>query len=151
MLFFILFLSILNFSNPTQATEIEKKSSSDIKKKLPQSPASLLKEIKTQPVNNTPVAPSFPVHEENESTWAKKLQEYIYSYQIRYGSIGDRFILPQDIDAFLETLPHGTHDSPKVSSDKQNQIAISFDENYQQNVVDQYFRMQYRVLAQTLK
>ena len=107
--------------------------------------------ISTQPVNNTALSTSFPVDNQKENIWSKKLQEYIYSYQVRYGSLGDKFVMPEDMEEFLKTLPHGTKEKPAISPQKQDSIAVKFDDEYQQNIVDQYFRMQYRILAPTLR
>ncbi len=109
------------------------------------------RELETKPVNNTGVIPPFPTGNKDATMWDIKLREYIYAYQIRYGNIGDKFVLPEDMDAFLKTLPHGTTDKPIVDPQKQDKIVTVFDDEYEQNIVEQYFRMQYRVMTQTIR
>ena len=107
--------------------------------------------LETNPVNNANIIPPFPVANLDATAWDIKLKEYIYSYQIRYGNIGDKFVLPEDMDLFLASLSHGTKDKAAINPEQQNKISSIFDDEYEQNIVDQYFRMQYRVMAPTMK
>ena len=111
----------------------------------------MIASLETHSVNNANIIPPFPVANLDATAWDIKLKEYIYSYQIRYGNIGDKFVLPEDMDLFLASLPHGTKDRPAIKPEEQNKISSIFDDEYEQNIVDQYFRMQYRVMAQTMK
>ena len=54
-------------------------------------------------------------------------KNWIYdAYQIRYGNIGDKFVLPEDMDLFLTSLPHGTKDRPAIKPEEQNKISSMY-------------------------
>lgn len=152
--FIIVFLFQINNSTaalPPPVDKIPQKQHTGPSSHAPDNKHAEPPDIATKPVNNDEIIKPFPVENVAETIWNKKLEEYIYAYQIRYGNIGDKFILPEDMEEFLKTLPHGTDDKPIASIEQQNKIATIFDEDYQQNIVDQYFKMQYRILAPTMR
>lgn len=100
------------------------------------------------PVNNKPVI--FNKKKEDDEK-RSLLSYYVYGYRNKDGSVGDKFVLPSDLNEFVASLPHGNDSSPQTNKQISQKVVSVFDDEYQDRVVEDYYKMKYRMLAPTIR